>query len=105
MGFGQECLLVQLALTVDMKAVHEVVSHSHLQKAFWTTVTCISKRLHSRSEEEQCLRPGKKRCKCHKSQLDGFFVHLEKMDWSILEILMPLRTSSRSCIGCSSGSL
>lgn len=46
MGFGLECPLVQLALTMDMKGIHEVVSHCHLQKAFWTTVTaCTPKRL------------------------------------------------------------
>lgn len=34
MEFGLECPLVQLALTMDMKDIHEVVSRFHLQKAF-----------------------------------------------------------------------
>lgn len=38
MGFSLECSLVQLAFTMDMKGIHEVVS-PHLQKAFWTTGT------------------------------------------------------------------
>lgn len=35
---------------------------------------------------------------CHKSQLEDFFVLLEKVDWNILEILMHLRSSSRSTV-------
>lgn len=38
MGFSLECPMVQLAFTMDMKGIHEVVS-PHLQKAFWTTGT------------------------------------------------------------------
>lgn len=46
MEFGLERPLVQLDLTMDMKDVHEVVSHSHLQKAFWITdAACTLKRL------------------------------------------------------------
>lgn len=34
MEFGLERPLVQLALTMGMKDINEVVSYSHLQKAF-----------------------------------------------------------------------
>lgn len=54
MGFGLECPLIQFALTMDMKDFHELGSHSHLQKAFWTAGTAwySKKTLPSRSEEE-----------------------------------------------------
>lgn len=100
MGFALERLWVQLALTMDMKDIHAVVSHSHLQEALWTTGTaCIPKGLCVQGlREEQCLKPGVRRGSCHKSQFEGLFVRLEKLDWSILEILMLLRSSSRSTV-------
>lgn len=100
MGFALERLLVQLALTMDRKDIHAAVSHSHLQEALWTTGTaCIPKGLCVQGlREEQCLKPGLRRGSCHKSQFEGLFVRLEKMDWSILEILMLLRSSSRSTV-------
>lgn len=72
MGFCLECLLVQLALTMDMKDTHAVVSHSHLQKAFWTTGTaCIPKRLCVQGlREELCLRPGVRRGNCRNLQFE-----------------------------------
>lgn len=68
MEFGLECPLVQLALTMDMKDVHEVVSNSQPSESLLDKRCCLysKKTLHSRSEEEQCLRPGVRRGHCHK---------------------------------------
>lgn len=66
---------------MDMKNVEDVreeVSRPHLQKAFWTISTaCTSKTLHSRSEEEQCLRHAVGRDHCNRLELGIFLSTLK----------------------------
>lgn len=60
---------------MDMEDVEddwEVAFRPHLEKAFWTiSDACTSKRLYSRSEEEQCLRNAVGRDRSNLSEMEA----------------------------------